>query len=266
MKQAPALLFLAACAPICAQTPIVSSLHTVSVHIDSPETYNTLLQFFEKDLQWPVIYGKPWTPDRQGRRSYAGIWAGNVVLEICGPYSGETFPEGVRARLHGLTFRPYQTTEESIVALDRARFLHKPPFGNLEGGSRFVVLDDPAMTSPTLAVSIMQVGDRNREKTEQDAARAALIANHGGPLGLISVQEIRVGYPGAPSLARWREFLTPAYPETGAGPSLRFAEGSQGALTALVLRVASTAKATAFLESIGSDRILTAGVRIICTE
>ncbi|MEK7755479.1 MAG: hypothetical protein AAB654_26375, partial [Acidobacteriota bacterium] len=51
----------------------MSSLHKVSVHIDSPEAYNALYRFFEKDLQWPVIYGKPGTPDRQGRRSYAGI-------------------------------------------------------------------------------------------------------------------------------------------------------------------------------------------------
>ena len=63
MKPILGLLFLAGCAPICAQTPIISSLHTISVHIDSPGTYNALLQFFEKDLQWPVIYGKPWTPD-----------------------------------------------------------------------------------------------------------------------------------------------------------------------------------------------------------
>jgi len=112
----------------------------------------------------------------------------------------------------------------------------------------------------------MQVGDRNREKTEQDAARAALAGNHGGPLGLMSVKEIRIACPGSPSLARWREFLTPDYPEAGAGPSLRFVEGPHGALTALVLRVASAPKAKAFLESIDSERILTAGVRIICVE
>jgi hypothetical protein len=242
----------------------VSSLHTVSVHIDSPETYNALYRFFEKDLQWPVIYGKPWTSDRQGRRSYAGIWAGNVVLEICGPYAGETFPEGVRARLHGLTFRPHQTTDQSTADLDRARIPHKPPFGNAEGGARFVVLDDPGLTSPTLAVSIMQVGDRNREKTEQDAARTALAANRGGPLGIKSVKEIQVAYPNAPSLARWRQFLTPSQP--GASPHLRFVEGPQGALTALVLQVESVPRAASFFRQIGGDKILAPGVTLLFTE
>ncbi|MDP2998137.1 MAG: hypothetical protein Q8N47_11670 [Bryobacterales bacterium] len=266
MKELFALLCLAATAPICAQTPIVSSLHTVSVHIDSPETYNALYRLFEKDLQWPVIYGKPWPPDRQGRRSYAGIWAGNVVLEICGPYAGETFSDGVRARLHGLTFRPHQTTDQSTADLDRAGISHKPPFGNLEGGARFVVLDDPALTSPTLAVSIMQGGDRNREKTEHDAARAALAANRGGPLGLKSVKETQVAYPNAPSLAKWRQFLAPSQPDTGPSPRLRFVEGPQGALAALVLQVESAPRATSFFRQIGSDKILTPGVTLHFTE
>jgi hypothetical protein len=266
MREFFALLCLAAAGPIRAQPPIVSSLHTVSVHIDSPETYNALYRFFEKDLQWPVIYGKPWTPDRQGRRSYAGIWAGNVVVEICGPYAGETFPDGVRARLHGLTFRPHQTTDQSTADLDRAGIPHKPPFGNLEGGARFVVLDDPALTSPTLAVSVMQVGDRNREMTEKDAARAALAANRGGPLGLKSVKEIQVAYPNAPSLARWRQFLTASQPDAGPSPHLRFVEGSQGALTALVLQVESAPRAASFLRQIGSDKILTPGVTLLFTE
>ena len=176
------------------------------------------------------------------------------------------FPDGVRARLHGLTFRPSQTTDESIGLLDRACMLHKPPFGNLDGGSRFVVLDDPAMTSPTLAVSIMQVGDRKREQTEQDAARASLASNNGGPLGLKSVEEIQVAYPNAASLAKWRHFLSPGQSGTGASPGLRFVEGPQGALAAIVLRVASASKASAFLRSIESGKLLTAGVKIIFTE
>ncbi len=265
-KEFFALLYLAAAVPICAQTPIVSSLHTVSVHIDSPETYNELYRFFEKDLQWPVIYGKPWTPDRQGQRNYAGIWAGNVVVEVCGPYAGETFADGVRARLHGLTFRPHQTTGQSTADLDGAGISHKPPFGNLEGGARFVVLDDPALSSPTLAVSIMQGGDGNREKTEHDAARAALAANRGGPLGLKSVKEIQVACPNAPSLARWRQFLIPSQPDAGPSPRLRFVDGPQGALIALVLEVESVSRAAGFLRQIGSDKILTPGVKLIFAE
>jgi len=266
MRKLPIVLMLAASAAMRAETPLVSRLHTVSIHIDSPETYNTLLHFFEKELQWPVIYGKPWTPDRQGRRSYAGIWAGNVVLEICGPYEGEKFPDGIRARLHGLTFDPYRTTDESTGILDRVGILHKPPFGKAEEGARFVVVDDPALTSPTLALSIMEAGDRQRAKAEHDTALAAFFANRGGPAGLIAVKEVRVAYPNASSLERWREFLAPDYSGTGEGPKLKLEQGGPGAVTALVLRVASRRAAEAFLRSIRSDAVLTAGVKIVCVE
>jgi hypothetical protein len=264
MRAIAALLLLAASSLIRAQTPIVSGLQTVSVHIDSPETYNALLRFFEKDLQWPVLYGKPWTPDRQARRSYAGIWAGNVVLEICGPYAGETFPEGQHARLHGLTYRPFQDTSASVEGLATAGILHKPPFDTTPGGPRFVILDDPALTSPALAVSIMQSGDRQREWTEQDAARAALAAIHGGPVGLLSVKEIVVACP-ASSGPKWRRFLAAQAPDAGA-PALRFVDGPTGALTALVLRVVSASKGNACLKAAGSRKILGSGVQIVCTE
>jgi hypothetical protein len=188
------------------------------------------------------------------------------VLEICGPYTGETFPEGVRARLHGLTFRPYRSVDESTAALDQARVTHKQPFGNVQEGARFVVLDDPALTSTTLAVSIMQVGDRARELTEQEIARNALAARQGGPLGLISVKEIRVAYPDDRSLASWRQFLSTDDPGAAADPDIRFVKGAQGAVIALVIRVTSPSKAAAFLNSIGSERILTAGVKFLCTE
>jgi hypothetical protein len=266
MRTLSIVLLLAASAATGAETPLVSRLHTVSIHIDSPETYNTLLRFFEKDLKLPVIYGKPWTPDRQGRRSYAGIWAGNVVLELCGPYAGESFPDGVRARLHGLTFDSYQSVDESTRGLDRAGILHKAPFGDPDEGARFVVLDDPALTSPTLALSIMQEGEGQRAAPERSAARTAFGENRGGLLGLISVKEIRVAYRNSASLERWREFLAPDFGGTGEGPRLLFEEGGSGALTAIVLRVASPRDAAAFLQSIGSGKILTAGVKIVCVE
>jgi hypothetical protein len=261
-----AFLFFSAAVPVCAEMPVASDLHTVSVHVDSAETFNALLRFFDKDLQWPVIYGKPWTADRGARRSYAGIWAGNVVLEICGPYDGETFTGGVRARLHGLTFRPFHTAGESIVALDRAGILHKPQFDSAGGNLRFVILDDPDLTSPTLSVSIMEVRDRNREKLEQDTARAAQVAKAGGPLGLKSVHEIHIGYHAQASLAKWRRFLTRGRADTDDSPSLRLVEGPQAALIALVIRVASAAQANAFLKSMGSETVLTPGVKILCIE
>jgi hypothetical protein len=172
-----AVLLPVICALSYAETPIVSTITTLSIHVDNPETYNSLFRLFAKDLQWPVIYGEPWTPERKGRRSYAGVWAGNVVLEICGPYDGESYPENVRARLHGLTFRPHETADASAAELHRLGIAHKDPVtwsstGKAEDNFRFVYLEDAALAGPTLAVSIQQVTNRKREQDGQAAVLA----------------------------------------------------------------------------------------------
>ena len=74
------------------QTPALGDLHTVSIHVDGVDSYNAAFRLLSEDFGWPVIYGKLLTTEDGARRNYARIWAGHVVLEICGPY-----PEGVRA-------------------------------------------------------------------------------------------------------------------------------------------------------------------------
>ena len=283
-----AVLLLASCALSYAETPIVSTLTTLSIHVDNPETYNSLFRLFAKDLQWPVIYGEPWTPERKGRRSYAGVWAGNVVLEVCGPYAGESFPENVRARLHGLTFRPHDTADASAAELHRLGIGHKPPVtwsssGKPEDNLRFVYLEDAGLTGPALAVSIQQVTNREREQSEQAAARAALSANHGGPLGLKSLREIQVVYPDAQTFRKWQGFLIPGGQSQsdrwpgGEGPALRFIQSAGKEIAAIVVQVESTLRARTFLRAhrmlaaptgdhLEIDRSATHGVRIILTQ
>ncbi len=255
-------------------TPIVSDLHTISIHVDSPETFNSLLSFFEKELKWPLIYGKPWTPAQTRRRSYAGIWVGNVVLEPCGPYEGETFPEGVRARLHGLTFRPADNADASATELHQLKIPHKGPL-NAGDNLRFIYLNDTDLTGPALAVSIMQVKNQQREQDEQAIARSALLANQGGPLGVKSVKEIKVTYPNAQTLAKWKQLLNPA--DRKSLEVLRFVEGTGNEIAAIVIQVGSLEKARSFLkdrhllgdsakDSVEINRTSTHGVRILLTE
>src|SRR3954463_14076414 len=71
------------------QTPAVGDLHTVSIHVDGVESYNAAFRLLSEDFGWPVIYGKLLTGEDGRGRNYAGIWAGNVVLEVCGPYPKE---------------------------------------------------------------------------------------------------------------------------------------------------------------------------------
>lgn len=62
---------------------IFSGLHTLSIHIQDPVNHDSVFHFLTDKLQLPVYYH----PLAFGERKYAGVFAGNLVLEPCGPYT-----------------------------------------------------------------------------------------------------------------------------------------------------------------------------------
>jgi hypothetical protein len=201
------------------QTSAVSDLHTVSIHVNNVETYNTLFRLMTEDLRWPLIYGKILTPELGGRRNYAGIWAGKVRLEICGPYPAEFAAGDPPSRWHGLTFRPKDSAGNSVAELERRGIKHRGPLA-WGGTTKFVILDDPALIRPHFSVSIMEVADRAADQAENDAAAAKL--------GRQSVRQVRISYEDDAALAKWRQFLDDA-------PLFRLVKGAKNGIEALVL-------------------------------
>ncbi len=63
-------------------TPIISGVHTLSVHVRDTISQDSVYQFFVNKLMLPIYY----TPVMYGQKKYAGIYAGNMVIEPCGPY------------------------------------------------------------------------------------------------------------------------------------------------------------------------------------
>ncbi len=247
MTRLSVFLALAVATALDGQPPVVSSLDTVSIHVDSVETYNALLELWTKDFQWPLMYGKPLTAEQKDRRNYAGIWGGNVRLEICGPYPLEFQPRDSPARLHGLTFLPHETAEQSALALDRHEIRHRPTvtWGTPASPMKFVIFDDPAMIAPWFSISIMDVMKRSGRTTERDGLQRALLANRGGPLGLKRVREVQVGYTTAAALEKWQRLLQPRaglWPGAG-GPNLRFSRRATRGIAAAVLEVESLEQA-----------------------
>jgi len=261
-----------------AQKPVVSSLHTVSIHVDSVETYNTLFQLWSGAFKWPVIFGKPLTAEQKDRRNFAGIWAGNIRLELCGPYPNEFEPRDARARLHGLTFCPHDDTKNSAAELDRRAILHRiPSWGRPELLFKFVTIDDPDMSAPLFSISIMQVVKSNGQTAEHESAQQKLMENRGGPLGLKRVREFRVAYPDDTALRKWQRLLDmDGESWSGAGgPVLRFVKGAGRGIQAAVLEVGSAEHCARALQDLGlpaarvSDRVVECaahGVRLLLTE
>jgi hypothetical protein len=260
------------------ESPVVSNLHTVSIHVDSVATFNALLRLWSEDFQWPLIFGKPLSADRKDRRNYAGIWAGNVRLEICGPYPLEFQPRDSGARLHGLTFRPRETAEKSAIELDRHEIRHKPTvtWGTPDSPLKFVIFDDSGMNAPLFSISIMDVMNRKSEENEHDRAHRTMTANHGGPLGLKHVREIHITYSDAGALRKWQRLLridAQWWPGDG-GPGLRFIRHTTSGIAAAVLEVRSLEESAQFLRGLGfkaarlPDRVECKinGVRLLLTE
>ena len=67
--------------------PVVSRVHTLSIHIREHETFNAVLSLFNGDLGLPMVYGRPWRPEMGEKRVYAAVTAGNINIEPCGPYT-----------------------------------------------------------------------------------------------------------------------------------------------------------------------------------
>ena len=84
--------------------PIFSGIHTLSIHVRDTITHDSVFHFLVDKLKLPVYYN----PVRYGKRKYVGLYAGNLVLEPCGPYSNFSYASDVfRAIFFGLTFEPF---------------------------------------------------------------------------------------------------------------------------------------------------------------
>jgi len=62
---------------------LFSRFHTLSIHVRDTVTHDSVFHFFVDKLNLPVYY----FPVKAGTRKYAGVYAGNLVLEPCGPYT-----------------------------------------------------------------------------------------------------------------------------------------------------------------------------------
>ena len=226
-------------------TPIFTKIHTVSIHVKDHTVHEAVYCFLKDDLQLPVVY----TPVMYGERKYAGLWAGNVVLEPCGPYSNMTYAApDFTAIFCGITFESYQSSKQSAIQLDQRGIIHAPPYA-------FVVISDPNLCGQNLIVSIMDNPGREKEQIKHDTLTVRLRNDPKNPLGIQYVEEVQVGYTNQQNLNKWKNFLSPIRPfdqnqwHLGKGPSIRLVKSEIKEIPALVFKVASLKLAARYLES-----------------
>ena len=204
--------------------PLFSGLHTLSIHVRDTITHDSVFHFLVDKLKLPVYY----YPITYGKRKYAGVYAGNLVLEPCGPYSNYLYgSNNFRAIFFGLTFLPFKTISLSAMGLTYRNICH-------ESGDTYIYLQkDSVLCGDNITISFMDRGglkaidDRimdslryamnadteNKykvfERTDGEMPINFTSVNYYNELGIEYVKEICIGYKDISNLQKWQELISP---------------------------------------------------------
>jgi hypothetical protein len=181
---------------------VFSGLHTLSIHVRDTITHDSVFHFLADKLKLPVYY----YPLRYGNRKYAGVYAGNLVLEPCGPYSGYTYAtKDFRAVFFGLTFEPFESISQSATGLAN-RSINK----EVQGTGEIYLQKDSALCGDNITISLIDRLDaRINDKRRMDSLKYVINADTNNEPGIEYVKEICIGYKDRSNLQKWKELINP---------------------------------------------------------
>jgi len=254
--------------------PLFSGLHTLSIHVRDTITHDSVFHFLTDKLKLPVYY----YPLNYGKRKYAGVYAGNLVLEPCGPYSNFSYAsDDFRAIFFGLTFEPYKSISQTANDLAGRRIA-------IEAGDSYIYLKDSVLCGENITISFMDKGDeKTNDKRKMDSLRYDMKINRDNELGIEYVKEIGIGYKDSPNLRKWKELISPSelidnqiWNESNL-VDFHFTESDYKEVKSITFKVKSLKKATQYLENNGLygfykdnkielDKAKTFGLSIYLTE
>ena len=204
--------------------PLISGLHTLSIHVRDTLTHDSVFHFLVDKLKLPVYY----YPVTYGKRKWVGVYAGNLVLEPCGPYTSFLYgSDDFRAIFFGLTFEPFETISRSAEGLTDRKIVH-------QSGDTYIYLhNDSALCGDNITISFMDRGlSKSFDKIIMDSLRYAMntdkeikykvfertddelptsykTVNYYNELGIEYVKEICIGYKDLSNLQKWKELISP---------------------------------------------------------
>jgi hypothetical protein len=191
-------------------------------------------------------------PGNYGQRRYAGIYAGNLVLEPCGPYADFQYASNdFRAIFFGLTFEPKNNLPESGSAVSNLNIRY------VSGGDQFIYLKDSLLCKENIAISIMDKKEKKADHLKMDSLNNIVLSNADAGCGITGVKEIVIGYTNDENILKWSKFLNSHDLETGYQYSLpnqlilKFEKSSIKEVKGIVFRIQSLDKAINYLKSKG---------------
>lgn len=176
-------------------TPLVSGIHTLSIHVRDTISQDSIYQFFVNKLMLPIYY----TPVIYGQKRYAGIYAGNMVIEPCGPYKNIDYAtDDFRAIFFGLNFEVYESLATSEQTLNVRRIKHQTNNGS-------IYITDTILCNENIFTALYEVSD----KKERDSLQNSLITGERNNPGIEYIKEIFIGYKDEVNFLKWKEYLYP---------------------------------------------------------
>lgn len=175
-------------------TPIISGVHTLSIHVRDTLSQDSVYQFFVNKLRLPIYY----TPVIYGQKKYSGIYAGNMVLEPCGPYENINYASNdFRAIFYGLNFE-VNSLSSSEQALNKRGIKHQVNQGS-------IYIRDSILCNENIFTALYEVSDQE----VRDSLQKTLITVERNNLGIEYIKEIFIAYKEEANFLKWKEYLFP---------------------------------------------------------
>ena len=230
--------------------PLVNKVEHFFVISEDPER---LFKLFRDVLQLPVV----WPYQRFGEFASGGLSLGNTVLEFLDfPFENE--PRR-RTKFKGIAFEPVVDADASVIELKKRGIAHgePQPFKIQAGGQERVGWINIQLTDlPPSDAFVFLCDYKSRERVVETRSTASqeMVRRGGGPLGVLSLEEIVVGVRSVEEASgRWGRLLESR--ERGAapvfalrsGPRIRLVRADAEGIQGIVVRVKSKKQAAQFL-------------------
>lgn len=236
--------------------PPVRQIDHIMIRSAEPRNlYGLLVETFDLPIAWTMA--------TRGGVTSGGVSFGNVNVEAIS-FPGQTTQQSL---LVGFALEPYPSLSASLAELRRRDipygaprpFVGRDPQGNVQTFWTNVTLgwfsDSDAPVDARTHVFLSEYSpayvdvDERRERLQD-----ALVNSNGGPLGVHSVVEVRIGSTDVrDATKRWEELLAPYQPSAdgalsvGSGPAVRLVRAETNEMLGFVVAVTSLRKAEVFL-------------------
>ena len=182
--------------------PLFAGLHTLSIHVRDTVTHDSVFHFLVDKLKLSVYYH----PLIYGKRKYAGVYPGNLILEPCGPYTNFTYASNdFRAIFFGLTFEPFESISLTAKGLADRDIHHQ-----VQGEGEIYLQEDSALCGDNITISLIdRLDTKTNDRRKLDSLRNVMNTDSESELGIEYVKEISIGYTDSSNFQKWKDLISP---------------------------------------------------------